>query len=171
MGFKTVVLLLIISIFSISCSSIDFTIQNEINRDYSTFNYLGERHISKIILLNGEEIETEYVFAKNDSLFYCIEADTLSLPLTTIERVEITQTGKKIASGLLAGTSSFLVLMLAVGLAIGGDGFGIIVAIPVGIAFGVGGFIIGLNNGGDTTYIFNDKAQYEQYEYYKSRSE
>jgi hypothetical protein len=135
------------------------------------FNYLGERHNSKIILLDGEEIETEYVFVKNDSLYYAITLNTLSLPLTTIERVEITQTGKKIASGLLAGASSFLVSVLGVGLAIGGDGFGVLLAIPIGMAFGIGGFIFGLNNGGDTTYIFNDKAKYKQYEYYKIRNE
>ncbi|MDA3862010.1 MAG: hypothetical protein PF445_12380 [Melioribacteraceae bacterium] len=131
------------------------------------FNNLGSKHNSKIILLNGKEIATKYVFVKNDSLYYATTLDTLSVSLTTIERVEIAQTGKKITSGLLAGATSFIVFILAVGSVSGGDGFGIILAIPIGMVFGVAGLIFGLKNGGNTEYIFNNKSEYQQIEYYK----
>jgi len=108
MGFKSLVLILIFAILSVSCSTINFATEPNVgNRDYSMFNYLASKHNSTIFLLNGDDIEAEYVFVKNDSLHYVAVLDTLSVPLTTIERVEISQLGKKIASGFFMGIVTF----------------------------------------------------------------
>ena len=179
MGFKSLVLILIFAILSVSCSTINFATQQDIaKRDYSMFNYLGSKHNSKIFLLNGEEIAAEYVFVKNDSLYYVAVLDTLSVPLTTIERVEISQLGKNIAYGLIVGVLSFIVSSVALSKVIVLDGgFGNILTIPFAAGLGVAGLILGLNYGGKSEYIFhevnhkNDEVKIRQMENYKKRIE
>lgn len=168
MGYKTIIM--IISILSTSCSAVNFATQPDVTtRDYSMFNSLGSKHNSKILLLDGEEIATKYVFVKNDSLYYVSTQDTLSISLIEVEKVEIKHLGKKISSGLLYGGISFLVSFVAIAFTVGGGGLGAgLVALPLGAGFGLGGFSLGLIYGNGIEYIFNDKANYEQIEYYKN---
>jgi len=169
MGFKSLVLILIFAILSVSCSTINFATEPNVgNRDYSMFNYLASKHNSTIFLLNGDDIEAEYVFVKNDSLHYVAVLDTLSVPLTTIERVEISQLGKKIASGFFMGIVTFFVSGFSAGAIYGDSLGGLLVGLTIGSALGLVALVLGTIYYGETEYIFNDKANYEQIEYYKN---
>ena len=63
---------------------------------------------------------------------------------------------------------TFFVSAFVISLAIGDDGFGYILATPLGACVGVASLIYGLNNSGEIEYVFNDKNEYKQKEYYKN---
>lgn len=161
MGFKSLVLILIFAILSASCSAINFATQPDFTkRDYGMFNYLGSKHNSKIIFLNGDEIDAEYVFVKNDSLYYVAIQDTLSNPLTDIEKVEISQLGIKIATGIFMGTITFFVSGFSAGAiysAIHGDSLSVLfIGIIVGSLLGLAALVLGTIYYGESGYIFNE---------------
>jgi hypothetical protein len=158
MGFKSLIMILIISITSMSCTTVNFVSpQDDSAKNFNTFNHLGLYRNSNIFLLNGEEISTNYVMVKNDSLFYSNiqDTDTLSITLSEIERVEIIHLGKKIGFGIVAGIVSFFVSAIAITLALGGDGFGLLIGIPIGAILSVAVFVRELAYGGIIEYNFN----------------
>lgn len=173
MGFKSLIMILIISITTTNCTTVNFVSpQDNSEKDFSMFNHLGSGRKSNIFLLNGEEISTKYVMVKNDSLFYSDFQDTLSISLSEIERVQIIHLGKKIGFGLVAGIVSFVVSTLAITFAIGGDGTGILLAMPFGAILGVAIFIHELAYGGIIEYNFNyefDDVKRRQMENYKKQ--
>ena len=109
MGFKTLVLILIFSVFSISCSSITYTKNQEyLERDYGKLNLLGAKYSSIIHLLNGQTIRTNLVNAKVDSLRFDKNGSFQSIHLSELEKVEILSIGDRIGSGLLWGQWVYL---------------------------------------------------------------
>ncbi len=169
MGYKILIFILIVSVLSISCSAVNYSTEsNSTERDYTIFNYLGSEHNSIIFLLNEEVINTSYVAVKDNSIFYLASDDTLSIPLSKIASVEIIHMGKKIAMGIIAGAVAFFVSAVAIALAIGGDGWGYFLATPLGACVGAASLIYGLNNSGEIEYVFNDKNEYKQKEFYKN---
>lgn len=170
MGYKSLIFILIISILSISCSTVNYSTQQDISsRNYSVFNRFGSKYTSIIQLLNGTEVITNYVKATDSLVFYQYNGDTLSIKQSKIEKIEIKVTGNRIANGLLWG-----VLGLATGIAITfilvpdcngpGCGFLIIPILLMGVVSSISGYIKG-----NKKYIFNSKADYEQIEYYKRK--
>jgi len=155
----------------IQCTAVNYSSEpNFSNRDYSTFNRLGKKYSSTIFLLKGSEIKTNYIYAKNDSLSYSLENDTLTISVNEIEKIIFKQWTGAIAFGAIAG----IVASFASGgiiYALVGDGLGESILISmVGIIFGLSAFVFGVIYGGKTKYIFNDKTNYEQIEYYKGRN-
>lgn len=159
MGFKSLVLILIFAKLSVSCSTINFATQPDIaKRDYSKFNYYCSKNSSKIIFLNGDNLSVNYANVKGDSLFYCAEYDTLSSPLTVVEKVVIKHWIGAIAEGFFLGFgTSILSAFIFVRLAGAGDDLGTaLVGASVGILVGFATLVFGIIYGGKSEYIFND---------------
>jgi hypothetical protein len=170
MGFKSLIMILIISILSISCSTVNFTSQPDVTtRDYSRLNYLGSKHNSKIFLLDGEDISTKYIFVNGDSLFYKSSQDTLSIPLMDIEKVE--QKNWTLAGGnaLVFGLGASLVTFTLMKDDAESPGLGFVV-LGYAALVGLSAFVLGIIYGGENEYIFNDKNDYEQIEYLKEQA-
>ena len=171
MGFKLQVSFLIITIFLTSCSTINFIEQPDYSqRDYQVFNRYGSEYSSTIYLLDESEIKTDYVFAKDSLVYYAFQTDTLFIQQSEIEKIEIKAVGNKIANGLLWGIASFAgsLGLTAILLPSDSDGGAIIVLLPILVIIlfsSISGYVYG-----DKEYIFNDKANYEQIEYYKRRA-
>ena len=169
MGYKISIFILIISVLSIGCSAVNFSNQpNYSERDYRLFNKLGSQYSSTIYFLNGDTIKTNYLFAKQDSVLHLSNNDTLSIPQTDIEKIEINMFGKKIANGLFYGALSYAFFFLGGALAVSGDAFAMsFLVLPTSAILGIAGATLGYFYGDEKTYIFNNKSNYEQIEYYK----
>lgn len=171
MGFKSLVLILIFAIFTMSCSTINLTTNKDASPiDYSNFNHYCSRNSSKIIFLNGDDLSVNYANVKGDSLYYCAENDTLSIPLADVEKVVIKHWIGAIAEGFFLGfgttiLSAFIFVKLA---GVGGDIGPAFVGASVGLLVGFVTFVLGIIYGGKSEYIFNNKANYERIEYYKN---
>ncbi len=169
MGYKISIFILIISFLSTGCSAVNYSAQQDYSkRDYRLFNKLGSQYSSTIYFLNGDTIRTNYLFAKQDSVFYLSNNDTSSVPQKSIEKVEINMLGKKIANGLFYGAITYAAVILVGALAGGGsDGFAMsFVVLPATIVLGLAGATLGYFYGDEKIYIFNNKLDYEQTEYY-----
>ncbi len=164
MGYKALLFILIISLLSISCSAINYSNQpNNSKRDYNTFNRLGAKHSSKIILMNGKEIETKYVFVENDFLFYEAHSDTMSIPLRKIERVENKNWIGATGNGLVFGLATTLVTggtLIALSPDDANSKAGGIVIMGLAALAGLSAFILGIVHGGEKEFIFNEKSNY-----------
>lgn len=168
MGYKALLFILIISLLSISCSAINYSNQpNNSDRDYSTFNRLGAKHSSKIILLDDEIFATNFVRAEGDSLHYYFSSDTLSVPLSSVEKVMIKRWAVGIVSGLVAGTVVMLISGYAITQLNGGDFGASLLGAGSGLLLGLTTLILGIIYGGNSEYIFNKKTNHEQIKYYK----
>ena len=173
MGFKSLVLILIISTISMSCSAVNYSTQpNSSERDYELFNNLGSKNSSRIYLLSDEEISTKYVFAKNDSLYYATLQDTLSIPIADIERVKNKNWKSAGGNGLVFGLATTLV---SGGLMIASSpeesesiGLGLVI-VGLAVLSGLTVFILGVTYGGETEFIFNEKVNYEQIDYHTKK--
>ena len=167
MGYKALLFILIISLLSISCSAINYSNQpNNSERDYSTFNRLGAKHSSKIILLDDEIFATNFVRAEGDSLHYYFSSDTLSVPLSSVEKVIIKKWAVGIVSGLVAGTVVMLASSYVLSRSLDGDMGVAILAQGSSLLLGLSALIFGIFYGDNSEYIFN-KKNHEQIEYYK----
>ena len=166
MGFKSLVLILIFAILSVSCSTINFSTQPDVTkRNYSNFNYYCSKQSSKIIFLNGENISVKYANIKGDSLYYCAENDTLSSPINVVEKVVIKRWIGAIAEGFFLGLATtiftaFIFIKLASG---EGDLGAALVGISVGLLAGFVTLILGIIHGGKSEYIFNgDYVEFDE---------
>lgn len=168
MGYKTLVLNLIFSLLSLSCSPVkDLTAYNDSETDFSILNHQGAEYSSKIYLLDEKIYATNFIRAKGDSLYCSHQGDTLAIPLSSIEKVIVKRRGVGVLTGVVAG----IVVMLVSGYiitGITGDGTGILGA-GSGLLLGLGAVYLGIAYGGEYEYIFNDKLNYQRMEYYKKR--
>jgi len=168
MGYKVLVLILIISLLSISCSPVmDLTSYNESNTDFSILNQQGAEYSSKIYLLDEKIYAANYIRAEGDYLYYSHHDDALIIPLSSIEKVIVRRQGVGVVTGVVAG----IIVMFVSGYIINeitGDGTGILGA-SSGLLLGLGALFLGVTYGGEYEYIFNDKLNYQQTEYYKER--
>ena len=87
------------------------------------------------------------------------------------EKIEIKATGNKVANGLLWGLAGLAgtIVLAAMLLPSTSDGGGAIIIYPIlviPLLSAITGYVKG-----DKEYIFNDKAAYEQIEYYKRKAE
>ena len=169
MGFKLLVLILIFAIFTMSCSTINLTTNKDASPiDYSNFNHYCSRNSSKIIFMNGDDLSVNYANVKGDSLYYCAENDTLSSPLTVVEKVVIKHWIGAIAEGFFLGFGTTILSGAIASKAAGGGFGGALFGASVGLIVGFVTLVFGIIFGGKSEYIFNDKANYEQIEYYKN---
>jgi len=162
MGYKTLVLILIISLLSISCSAVNYSTQpNYSERDYSEFNKIGQKHRATILLLNGNEITTNFVSAENDSLIYHANKDIVSIPLSKIEKVVFKKWVTTIAFASIIGIAGVVVpIGIAHSLERNGSDLYLYVAL-MGLIVGLSAFVLGIIYGGETTYVFNEKVTNE----------
>jgi uncharacterized membrane protein len=167
-GYKALILLLIISIIFPNCTTVDYSVQNNFeSRNYDIFNYNASSHSSKIFLLNGKIIKTDFVSAKMDSLYYTEQTDTIAIATSIVEKVIVKNWVSAITFGLIVGTITLFGVGYSVTtLAGGGMGAGFL-GVGSGFILGIGVLTYGILNEGETKYIFNDKAKYKQNEYYK----
>ncbi len=172
MDLKFFVSFLMLTLFLTSCSTINFIEQPDYSqRDYHEFNSYGSEYSSTIYLLDDSEIKTDYVFAKDSLIYYALQTDTLSIQQSKIEKIEIEATGNKIANGLLWGltglaTSLALAAMVFPTASDGGAAVFIYPILLIPLFSSITGYIKG-----NKEYIFNDKAVYDQIEYYKRKAE
>ncbi len=158
MYFKPLVIILIFAMLSVSCSTINFATEPDFTkRDYSKFNYYLAKNSSKIILLNEEELSVHYANVKGDSLYYCAENDTLSIPLANVEKVVIKNWFGAIAEGFFLGLgTTILSAYIYIRLACDGSDFGAAFAAgSVGLLVGIFTLVLVVIYGGKSEYIFN----------------
>jgi len=168
MGFKALVLILIISLLSISCTPVkDLTAYNVTYPDFRILNQQGAEYGSIIYLLDDKIYTADYIRAEGDSLYYSHHDDALTIPLTSIEKIIVKRRGVGVVTGVVAG----ILVMLVSGYIITevtGDETAILGA-SSGLLLGLGALFLGVTYGGEYEYIFNDKLNYQQIEYYKNR--
>ena len=157
MGYKTLISLLIISIIFMNCTAIDYSVQNDFKlRNYDMFNYNASLHSSKIFLLNGKIIKTDFISAKMDSLYYTQQADTIAIATSKVEKVIIKNWISAITLGLVLGTITLFGVGYSVTtLAGGGMGAGFL-GIGFGLTLGIGVLTYGILNEGETKYIYDN---------------
>ncbi len=140
MGFKILVSILLLSILFLGCSSVNFVDQPDYSRrNYKTFNQLGSKHKSTIYFLNGKQIETSYVFAKQDSIFYQVTDVTLAISQSQVERITINILSRKIGTGFFYGVLGYASIFLVGALGeISIDGFGMsFIVLPIATILGI----------------------------------
>jgi len=163
--FKPLVIILIFAMLSVSCSTINFATKPDLSEKYYIMlNDSGKKYPSIISLISGEIIKSNYVDIQNDVLKFENKNDTLSVPINQIEKIVIKRGVVALVSGLGLALISFV---LATKIAFNNSA-DIDSSIKFGVISSISSFIFGVGFCGDTEYIFNGNANYEQSEYYKN---
>lgn len=158
MGFKVLVMVLILSFISMSCSTINFNKNVEYSdRDYRKLNSLGAEYSSIIYLLNGKTIRSKLVKAKVDSLHFEKNGSFISIHQSEVEKVEILSFGDRIGNGFFWGSMGLLVGVASIStfLFLGSEGGALIAIIPT-IGLSITGLIWGYSTG-NQEFVFNKR--------------